>query len=68
MKMSIKKTNLLGIGIGDLLLINPVLRLLVLWVFNLLGRVDFGSEVLEEVTEVLTLTVESDIVGVIGAI
>ena len=60
-------TNLNGVWVGDALDIHPVLGLLVLRIVNFLSRNDWWLEVLEEVTSVVALAVEADVVGVVGA-
>ena len=59
--------GLSSLGIRDLLLVNPVLRLLILGIVDLLVGVDSGSEVLEEVATVVALAVVENVVGVVRA-
>lgn len=59
-------TYLRGVGVRDLLGVNPVFWLLVFRVVNLLSGVEGGSKVLEEVAGVVAFTVEGDVVGAVG--
>lgn len=61
------ETHLGSLGIGDSLLVNPVLGLRVLRIEDLLVRVDGGGEVFEKVSSVVALAVEKYVVGVIRA-
>jgi hypothetical protein len=63
----VRETNLGSFGVGDSLVVNPVRRLRVLGVVDLLGRVDGGLEVLEEAAGLLADTVEENLVGVVGS-
>ena len=58
-------TYLLGSRVRNLLLINPISRLLVLNIIDFLGRVDSGFKVLEEATSLVTLAVNQNVIGVI---
>ena len=60
-------TNLRSVWVGNSLSVNPIFWLLVLRVIDFLGRVDRWIEVLEQAASVLALTVEADVVGVVGA-
>jgi len=59
--------RLLGLGVGDLGLLNPVGGLLVFRVVNLGGRVDRGSEVLEEGTVLEGSAVNLELEALVGA-
>lgn len=61
-----ERTDLHSIRISDPLCVNPILRLLVLRIVNLLLRVDGRSEILEEVAEVVAIAIEEHVVGVVG--
>lgn len=56
-----------SVGITNSLLINPVFRLLIFGVVDLLRRVDRRSEVLKKVARALTFSVEKYIVRVVRA-
>jgi len=56
-----------SVGITNSLLVNPVLRLLIFGVIDLLRRVDRRSEVLKKVARALTFSVEKYIVRVVRA-
>lgn len=58
-------TYLLGSGVRNLLLVNPISRPLVLNIINFLGGVDSGFKVLEEATSLVTLAVNQNVIGVI---
>lgn len=58
---------LLRLGVSDLGRIDPILRLLVIRVVNLLGRVDSRLEVLEEVSALILLAIDKNLKGVVGA-
>lgn len=60
--------RLFGVGVRDLVLVNPILGLLVLGIVDLLRRVEGRLEVLEQATSLLALAVDENIVGVVGAI
>lgn len=53
-------------GVSDLDFVNPVTRLLVLGVVNLLGGVDSGSKVLQESTVLDVVAVNQDLEGLVG--
>jgi hypothetical protein len=57
-----------GSGISDLVLVDPVGRLLVLGIVDFLGWVDWRLEALEKVTLGIRLVVNEDLEGVVGAI
>lgn len=59
-------TYFLGIRVRDLLLVNPILRLGVLRIVNLLGWVEGRLEVLEERTSLLRLAIDQHVVGIVG--
>lgn len=59
--------HLLGLGVRDLRLVNPVIGLLVLRVINFGRRVEGRGEVFKKAASLLGLTVDQDVVGVVGA-
>jgi len=63
----VENTYLLGLGISDHGLINPVSGLGILGVVNLLGRVDGRFEVFEKATLLLTLAINENFESIIGA-
>ena len=58
--------GLLGVRVRNLLLINPVLGLLVLWIVNLFIWDDRWLEILEEIAAVMRLAVEQNIISIVG--
>ena len=59
--------GLRGIGVRDAADIHPVLGLPVLGVVNFGEGVDRGSEILENATTLEAITIDQDIIGVVGA-
>jgi len=59
--------NLGGLRVRNPSLINPIFRLLVFRVVDFLGRIDGGFEIFEEASSFGALTVERNIIGIIGA-
>jgi hypothetical protein len=59
--------RLCGIRVRDAFGIHPIFRLLVLRIINLGGRVDWGTETLEEVTTIEAFTVDQDVISIIRA-
>jgi hypothetical protein len=60
--------GLLRLRILDLLLVDPVLRLLVLGIINLLLRVDSRREVFKERAGRLALTIKEDLISLVRAL
>ena len=60
--------GLLGVRVRNLLLINPVLGFLVLWIVNLFIWDDRWLEVLEEIAAVMRLAVEQNIISIVGTL
>lgn len=61
------ESDLRSLGVSDLLGVNPILRLDVFGVVNLLGRVNCGFEFFEQGAGTLALSVEENFEGVVGA-
>jgi len=61
-------THLLSFWVSDTFRVDPILRLLVLRVIDLLGRVDSWGKVLKGVSTVLALAIEKNIISVVRAI
>jgi hypothetical protein len=59
--------RLRGIRVRDAFGIYPIFGLLVLRIINLGGWVDWGTEILEEVTTIKAFTVDQDIISIIRA-
>jgi len=60
-------TYLLSVWVSDTFRVDPILRLLVLRVIDLLGRVDSGGKVFEDIATVLALAIEKNIISVVRA-
>lgn len=60
--------HLLGFGVADLLLVNPVRGLLILGVIDFLEGVNSGLKVFEEAAGLVAFAVEKDVVSIIRAI
>lgn len=59
--------RLLGISVWDAFVVHPIFRLLVLRIINIGGWVDWGTEILEEVTTIDAFTIDQDVISIIGA-
>jgi hypothetical protein len=59
--------RLLGVSVRDAFGIHPIFGLLVLSIINLGEWVDWGTEILEEVTTTDAFTVDKDVIGIIRA-
>ena len=59
--------GLRGIRVRDAFGIHPIFGLLILRIINLSGWVDSGSEILEEVTAIDAITIDQDVISIIGA-
>lgn len=55
------------IGVSDSLSIDPIFGLRVVGVVDFLLRVDSRLEVFEEVSGIMALTVEENVIGIVGA-
>ena len=60
--------NLGGIGVRDPLRVDPIFRLPVLGVIDLFRRIDRRVEVFKKVTTIVALSVEKDIVCIVGTV
>jgi hypothetical protein len=60
-------TYLGSLGIRNLGLLDPILRLRVIRVVNFLGRINGRFKVLEEASSLLTLAVNENVVSVVRA-
>ena len=66
-RLTRKKTNLLGIRVGDCLLLNPALGFLIIRVIDFLRGVNRRLKVLKETSSLVTLAVDEYIISVIRA-